>query len=270
LDTGYVTMRVLVTVKAYPSITDKHGEAVCCAGVRLDTPAPEWVRLFPVPHRSTAPDQQFAKYDVIELRARRSGEDNRPESWQPNIDTLRRVGHLGSERGWADRGRHVEPLIGTTLCEARAAGVGGSSLVAFRPLRPVTLTVAPRDARSAGKEGIAQQIDLIDPSRKALEDMPFTFRYRYRCGPGCTPGGHHQTILDWEIGEAYRSWRSKYPDPNVLMDKIRHKWQEQIPADDRDLVLFAGNQNSRRNVWCVLGTWWPPATRQTELALNVL
>lgn len=125
-----------------------------------------------------------------------------------------------------------------------------------------------RDPRSAGKEGLAQQIDMVDPSREALEDMPFTFRYRYRCGVDCAlREGHHQTILDWEIGEAYRSWRRKYQDHETLMDKIRQRWEREIPGADKDLVLFSGNQNSRRNVWSVLGAWWPPAVRQTELAL---
>ena len=266
VDRNWVTMRVLVTVKAYPSITDRHGEAVCCAGVRVDTDRPEWVRLFPVPHRSMATDRQFHKYDVVDLQARRSADDDRPESWEPNLDSLEVSKHLGSDRGWADRARHVEPLVGAPLCQARAAGAGGPSLVAFRPLRPLVLTVTPREPRGTGKDGIARQMDLVEPSRQALEDMPYTFRYRYRCGEACTvAGGHHQTILDWEIGEAYRSWRGKYPDPEVLMDKMRQRWEREIPAPDKDLVLFAGNQNSRRNVWCILGTWWPPAQRQGDL-----
>ena len=44
-------MEVLVTVKAYPSVSGTYGEAVCVAGVRLDTPTPHFVRFFPVGYR---------------------------------------------------------------------------------------------------------------------------------------------------------------------------------------------------------------------------
>jgi len=36
-------MTVLVTVLAYPSVSTKCGEAVCVAGIRLDTPQPSYV-----------------------------------------------------------------------------------------------------------------------------------------------------------------------------------------------------------------------------------
>jgi hypothetical protein len=65
----WVQMRVLVTVKAYPSISTKYGEAVCVAGTRLDTPTPEWVRFFPVAYRDLPIRQRFQKYEVITLRA---------------------------------------------------------------------------------------------------------------------------------------------------------------------------------------------------------
>jgi hypothetical protein len=62
-------MDLLVLVKAYPSVSMKYGEAVCVAGVRLDAPRPEWVRLFPVGFRDLPAEQQFGKYDVITRRA---------------------------------------------------------------------------------------------------------------------------------------------------------------------------------------------------------
>jgi hypothetical protein len=32
---------LLVTVKGYPAISKRYGEAVCVAGIRTDTPRPE-------------------------------------------------------------------------------------------------------------------------------------------------------------------------------------------------------------------------------------
>jgi hypothetical protein len=44
-------MTILVTVKAYPVLSDAHGECICVAGVRVDDGPSRWVRLFPVPFR---------------------------------------------------------------------------------------------------------------------------------------------------------------------------------------------------------------------------
>src|ERR1700674_3007527 len=41
-----IQISLVVTVKAYPAISRKHGEAVCVAGIRTDTPEPRWVRLW--------------------------------------------------------------------------------------------------------------------------------------------------------------------------------------------------------------------------------
>jgi hypothetical protein len=54
-----VAMRVLVTVKAYPGLSTRRGETVCVAGVRVDTDAPEWVRLYPVAFRDLPKTERF-------------------------------------------------------------------------------------------------------------------------------------------------------------------------------------------------------------------
>src|SRR5690606_14983124 len=46
---GEEVLTMLITVKAYPVIGRKTGEAVCVAGVSLDSEQAEWIRLFPVP-----------------------------------------------------------------------------------------------------------------------------------------------------------------------------------------------------------------------------
>ena len=58
---------------------------------------------------------------------------------------------------------------------------------------------------------ITDQGSLLLPSREALEELPYTFRYAYRCTDGgCS--GHKQSVLDWEIGQAYRGWKAKYSE----------------------------------------------------------
>src|SRR4051812_17337323 len=86
--TDWTSMTVLITVKAYPTISTKYGEAVCVAGVRLDGPAPAWIRLFPVGFRDLERSSQFAKYQVIRLRAQRHTTDIRRETWRPDVGSI--------------------------------------------------------------------------------------------------------------------------------------------------------------------------------------
>src|SRR6266511_1903122 len=88
-------VRLLITVKAAPAISTKYHEVNCIAGVRLETPAPQFCRLFPIPFRDLPRGQQFRKYDVVELEADRHS-DKRPETLRPNVDSLVVVDHVGT------------------------------------------------------------------------------------------------------------------------------------------------------------------------------
>ena len=83
-------LRLMVTVKAYPTVSLRHSELVCCAGIREDTK--EWVRLYPVAYRLLPRWQQFEKYDRIGVGCVRRPlhKDDRPESWSPRMETLHR------------------------------------------------------------------------------------------------------------------------------------------------------------------------------------
>jgi hypothetical protein len=112
------TVRLVVTVKAYPTASVKYGETVCDAGIRTDTERPEWVRLYPVEFRDLPFDQQFKKWSEIELTVRPSS-DSRPESRRPDTSTIRVVRQLDTRNGWAQRRPLVEPLIVESMSATR-------------------------------------------------------------------------------------------------------------------------------------------------------
>jgi hypothetical protein len=64
-------LRLLVTVKAYPSVSTKYNELVCCAGITEDR---QWVRIYPVPYRDLPNHTQFQKYDIVEVTCERRRE----------------------------------------------------------------------------------------------------------------------------------------------------------------------------------------------------
>jgi hypothetical protein len=247
---------LLVTVKAYPAISTKYGEVVCVAGIRTDTKRPEWVRLFPVPFRDLPFDQRFKKYDVIELEAQRHPSDARPESYLPNVDSLEVLQHLDTKKGWSRRRPFVEPLVLDSMCEIQRRQKGdGTSLGIFAPAEVGDFTIERNTAEwDPAKARVVVQPSLLFPGKKGLEKIPYRFRYQYRCGDSKCPG-HHQSIIDWELAEAFRSW--PYPEPERLQ-KIRTRWLDQMCAASRETYFFVGNIHQHPEAFLVLGVFWPP------------
>jgi hypothetical protein len=256
------TIEMLIVVKAYPAISLKYGEVECVAGIRTDTPKPEWVRLFPVPFRDLPWSQRFSKYQFVRLEVEPPSSDSRPESYRPNVETLKCGDVLDTkkkDKTWARRRAYVDPLEVQSMCEIlRRREVDGTSLGVFRPAEILDLQIE-RDSATwdQGKQATADQMSLLVPGKKGLEKIPFRFRYHYRCAdPSCQT--HSQSIIDWELAQAVRGWRDRYPDEKELLAKIRQLWLERMWAEDRDARLFVGNQHQHPDGFLVLGVFWPP------------
>ena len=203
--------------------------------------------------------KRFKKYDLIEARIEKTSRDHRPESYKIDADTIKVVDHLDSSKGWAKRKEYVLPTVSNSMCEIeRRSETEGVSLGVFKPALPITFSweSAPKQWK-AGSEERYGQLSLFNPQKKVLEKIPHLFRYQYRClnEPACS--GHNQCIIDWEIGEAYRSWRKDYGSGPLLFEKIQQRWHDEMFRADKDTYLFVGNQH-RFKTFMVLGVFWPP------------
>lgn len=265
----WVEMELVVTVKAYPTVSQTYREAVCVAGIRVDTPEPEWIRLYPVTFRDLEPEQQFEKWEVIRLLAAKHSTDLRRETWRPDTDSITRVRKVAAGGHWPERRWLLEPLLGPTMCElhrGRKGGGDGPSL-GFVPVEEM-LSLIVEEAEDWSPEQIAllSQGSLIGKDKQLLEKPGHSFFYRWLCRePGCR--GHRQSIVDWELGQAYRRWQRSGYDP---VEAIRGKWGEEICAADRELFLFVGDQHQRPGRFMVLGAFWPRfAPDRNQLALTL-
>jgi hypothetical protein len=249
---------LLVTVKAYPAISQKYGEVVCVAGIRTDTTVPTWVRLFPVPFRDIPFAQRFKKYQHISLEADRHTGDKRPETFRPNVDTLKLGEFVPSKKTWSDRKRFVEPMLVDSMCEVLGKQQrDGTSLAAIRPGEVLDLVVDDDIQEwDSTKSGVAAQPSLFFQGKQGLEQIPYRWRYHYRCSPTCK--GHTQSMIDWELSESYRSWRERY-DAITLLDKIRQRFLDEMCSPQKETVFFVGNQHVHPRAFLVLGVFWPPA-----------
>jgi hypothetical protein len=258
------TLCVLVTVKAYPAVSKKRGEVECVAGI--DVATPRWIRLFPVPFRDLPLVSQFKKYETIEVEVEKASNDPRPESHTPNTDSIRVVRQALRAGKAQERRSYVEPLLRPSMCAIRRAReANGDSPGVFRPGELLDFTWERDDSPwDAAQEAKLQQISLLMPDKTTLEKIPYRFRYLYGCTyePRCN--GHSQTIIDWEIQQAFRSWRDEHQSEEVALERIRYKWAEQMFGPKRDTYFYTGNQHLNPNSFLILGVFWPEKLSPTD------
>ena len=256
-------INVVVTVKAYPAASVKYGESVCVAGIRTDTDTTEWVRLYPVEYRDLPIDKRFAKYEEIALDVSDSS-DKRPESLRPDtstIEVLRKIS-TGRDRKWTERRSIVEPLVTESMCSILAAErENGRSLGAFRPASVEDVVATKEGDWTDRQVDVLNQMTLFAQDKGALERIPWRFKYRYSCGGSCR--GHEQSIIDWEIHQAYRGWRREYGEREAV-ERVRSKWLDELCGPGRDTIFFVGNQLRYRESFLILGVFWPPMSKDGE------
>ena len=94
------------------------------------------------------------------------------------------------------------------------------------------------------------------PGKTALEKLPYRFLYSYRCADAAC-NGHRQSIIDWEIGAAFRDWRDEHGNEEAAIELIRQKWGEQMWQPKRDTFFYTGNRHDYPDGFLVLGVFWP-------------
>lgn len=262
------TIEVLVLVKAYPTPSTKYTECVCVAGIRVDTPEPEWIRLYPVQFRLLERERRFSKYDVIRLKVRRpTSGDKRSESFTPVIDTIEKVGHVGTERGWAKRIPYIESVKVDSMCDLlRRQSTDGTSLGVFKPVEFTKFEITPTTPEwDLGRQAALGQGNLLCEAPKLpLEKIPFDFHYSFTCDDA-TCSGHRMSMIDWELGAHYRH-TSGLPEEERL-ELVMQRWRDRVCAPTRDTHLFAGTLAKRQHQFVLLGAFWPPVPKAARLPL---
>jgi hypothetical protein len=251
------TRRFLITIKAAPNPSTKYGETVCVGG--LDVDCGSWTRLYPIPFRDLDKDQKFRKHAIVEASVRKAKEDRRPESHKVNVDSIRPAGYLDTKNRWERRKALVFPAVSSSFCEImRRRQLDDLSMGAFRPTEIDFSWVKASVRDSDRRDACYAQLSFVNPTRRALEPVPYNFRYQFKCQgePSCL--GHDLAIIDWELPAAWYNWRFKYPSIDEKLKHIRHNWLEVMCAPDRDTVFFVGNTKRFRDVFMVGGVFFPP------------
>ena len=258
--------RVLITARTYPTPAKKGVEVSCTAGVTEDG---EWIRLFPIPYRFLDWDKRFRKYQWIEVDVAKSS-DHRPESFEVNIESLEIISDpLVTTSDWQARKDIVYPLGAHCLCCLRSArdAEGHPTLGFFKPKLIRRFLMRPEDPEWNKKDlaKLSQGSMFENGPVRILEKIPYKFIYQIICDePSCR--GHHLSCTDWELGQAFRRWRDKYPEE--WEQKLRQKFEHDM-IDRFDTHLFVGTVSSHPASWIIVGLFYPQKVNSLQLALPI-
>jgi len=248
-----VPVKVLITVKTYPQPSVKYRETVCTAGVLEDG---GFIRLYPIDYRYKPYWQWYHKYQWVTATVIKHERDPRPESFRP-VGAITPLGRpLGTQNKWAERKKYVLAQGTQTMCWLQDRKQHEVSLGIIRPLvQDFLIEPGPREW-SPRHKALMAQLELFGPGRKPLERIPYRFYYVFKCeDPRCR--GHKMQIIDWEIGQLYRSMRNKFESEEIACRKVKEKFLDKICAPDRNTYFFVGTV-LQFGTWLVLGTFWPP------------
>ncbi|MCB0507910.1 MAG: hypothetical protein KDD21_06385 [Bacteroidetes bacterium] len=269
--------KVLITVKTYPAISSKYDELVCTAGFLEDG---SWIRIYPIQFRKKSFEEQYKKYDWIEIDLVKNTSDFRKESFRPvSYDTeIKILDHLDTKNNWLLRKEivfknKVYTDIDELIAEAKNREIM-TSLAVFKPTEIVDFTIeqVEREWDKKKLEKLKQDRssnlfaqedeDLFEVVRK----LPYKFSYVLR---DCNGKQSKMMIEDWEIGQLYWNCLSRHKGNELkAVEDVRKKYFDDF-AKTKDLHLFLGTSQlhhlSSKNPFMIIGTFHPKIEVQTTL-----
>ncbi|MEN9461750.1 MAG: hypothetical protein RIS84_1770 [Pseudomonadota bacterium] len=268
--------KILITVKTYPTISEKYSELVCTAGFREDG---TWVRIYPIPFRKLDYDAQYRKYQWIELELIKNESDFRPESYSCHFshadDVPTVLDSVGTENNWKVRKelclKKVYDDLSVLISEAKNNDIL-TSLAVFKPAEIIDV-ICERVERnwSDGKLEALKQQNLFDEQAdndfKPVRKLPYKFSYKFR-----DKNGTESTLMigDWEIGMLYwNCLKRSGGDEQVALSKVRQKYFDTF-VNNNEVYLFLGTTKEHhirrsKNPFIIVGVFYPPKSPQQSL-----
>ena len=268
--------KVLIIVKTYPAISSKYEELVCTAGLLENG---NWIRIYPIQFRKKSYDQQYRKYDWIELDLVKNESDFRPESYRPfsHESEIKIVSHIGTTDNWAKRKeiilKNIYYNLSDLIAEAKNKNIC-TSLALFKPAKILNFVVEGVErewdkTKLAKLEAERIQGNLFkqpeDPF-EVVKKLPFKFSFLFEDNKGKQS---KLMIEDWEIGQLY--WNCFYKhqgDEKKATDDVKKKYFDDF-AMTKDLFFILGTSQvyhfNSHNPFMIIGTFHPKIEVQQSL-----
>ena len=267
--------RILITVKTYPTLSEKYAELVCTAGVNE---VGEWRRIYPIQFRQLVDENRYKKFQWIEVHTDKSTTDGRPESYKIKSGTnLELVGQsLGTDNNWSARREAFLDKVETHMDLGnliKAAHTNELSLGLYEPKEWLGFTAEPVErnwdpSKLTKLEAQKKQLDMFKDQETVAEELkivkklPYKFSYRFQ-----DINGKERKLMieDWEIGALFwNCLRDAVGDEKVAVQKVRAKyWDEFVQSGRYSPVLILGttlafHNKKAPNPFVIIGVVAPP------------
>ncbi len=269
-------IKVLITVKTYPAISGKYDELVCTAGFTEDG---KWIRIYPIPFRKKAYEQQYRKYEWVELDLVKNTSDFRPESYRPySIDSeIKILDHIDTSGNWARRKEIVLNKVYHNLSELIAEAKDKEKCTSLAVFKPTLI----KDfvAKEVDREWDEKKIIKLKAQREqgnlfehpedpfaVVNKLPYKFTYVLEDNEGKES---KMMIEDWEIGALFWNMLRRYEgnEAKAVAD-VKKKYFNDF-AKTKDLYLFLGTSQIHHyvshNPFMIIGTFYPKIEKQMKL-----
>jgi hypothetical protein len=203
----------------------------------------------------------YKKYQWIDVEIKKQQRDNRIDSYEPIIKTLRVIGKPLPCGKWEERKNIILPLVSRSLEEIENNFKKQKiSLGIFKP-KKIELSIEKENGNwSIKHQQVLRQVSLFNGQPKKLEKIPFKFSYDFFCNDKSCKKGHSLKIIDWELTELYRGLKEKYPySLDIVLEKIKQVWETEMWGGKRDSYLIIGTHYPYPS-FLALGVFRPPKT----------
>lgn len=261
-------MQVLITVKTYPTLSEKYDELVCTAGITEDG---RWIRIYPVPFRKLDYEQQYPKWSIVEVDLVENKNDFRPESYKPaSLDNpITIIKKIDTKNNWEERKKWVlkdvrndlQALIDEAKDENKQ-----TSLAIFKPSKIYRMIV-----ESVDKEWDKDKLKAIKDRQKqgdlfkgfenpfeVVNKLPYKFSYEFEDNKG---KGSTLMVEDWEIGQLYwNCLKRNEGDEQKACEEVVAKYEGFIK--NNDIYFFLGttlefHRRKAHNPFIIIGVFYP-------------
>lgn len=227
-----------------------------------------------VPQKSY--NEQYKKYDWIEIDLVKNTSDFRPDSFRPKtIDSeIKVVGHIDTANNWAERKKICLGKIYYNLTELIAEAKNKdirTSLAVFKPTEILDFTAELVD-REWDKDKLSKlnQLNLFETSKEGkfevVQKLPYKFRFIFKDNQGTES---RMMIEDWETGQLYWNCLARHEGNEAkAIEDVRKKYFDDF-AKTKDLHFFLGTSQVHHHVshnpFMIIGTFHPKIELQGSL-----
>ena len=226
----------------------------------------EWRRLYPIPHEiywnPSHEDKRIKKWDVIEVTLKKAprNKDPRKESYTIDWRSIRIIGHIGTENGWAERRALLDKYVVKGMNELNNAKYEDwTSMGVVRPRR--IRSFEERERHQVSDQGYLQVMDVQLTLVPNVKPPPTPTRinkwigYVYECEDNpCN--GHQMMVTDWECQELYR---------RLGFEKTRQKYFEWMMGRG---IYFSIGTVAKAGTFIIVGVAYPPRSSATQKTID--